>query len=105
MPGAAYAGGIAATGADFALAAPDGRSAAMLNGTSLEFVRGLDTAEPGVQALAGESPAIGKAAWSAKGKALALYLPDSARVQVWTGFDAAPEVSAARPKSRQPVVR
>jgi hypothetical protein len=93
VPGSAYAGESAVREADFALAAPDGRTALITKDSSLFVVRRLDSGQPVWRSLGDEALSLGRAAWSHDAQALALYLPDQSRLQLWSGMQDAPEIA------------
>lgn len=93
VPGSAYAGESAVREADFALAAPDGRTALISRDSALFVLRRLDAEQPVWRSLGDETVALGRAAWSQDAKALALHLPETARLQLWSGMQDAPEIA------------
>lgn len=93
VPGSAYAGESAVREADFALAAPDGRTALISKDSSLYVLRRLDSGQPVWRSLGDEPLALGRAAWSQDAQALALHLPDQSRLQLWSAMQDAPEIA------------
>lgn len=93
VPGSAYAGESVVREADFALAAPDGRTALISTNSSLYVVRRLDSDQPVWRSLGDAGLSPGRAAWSLDAKALALYLPEPSRLQLWSGMQDAPETA------------
>ena len=94
IPGSAYAGESAVREADFALAAPDGRTALMAKDATLYVLRRLDSGQPVWRSLADNAGPIGRAAWSEDSSALALYLPAESRLQLWSGMQDSPIAGA-----------
>jgi hypothetical protein len=93
VPGSAYAGESAVRDADFALAAPDGRTALISRESSLYVLRRLDTGQPVWRTLSDEALTLGRAAWSQDAQALALHLPDRSSLQLWSAMQDAPEIA------------
>lgn len=93
IAGSAYAGGNAVTEAEFALGAPDGRTALVVRRATLFSVGGLDADQPVWRNLGESKAATGSAAWSADARSLAVYFPSLSRLRMWTGIQDQPEPS------------
>lgn len=93
VPGSAYAGESAVREADFALAAPDGRTALITRDSLLYLLRRIDSDQPVWRSLGDEALTLGRAAWSQDAQALALHLPDKSSLQLWSAMQDAPELA------------
>jgi hypothetical protein len=95
LPGSAYAGDAAVTRVDYALGAPDGASALVQRDGSIYLLRRLAAGTPVWRTLKDDSTRLGAAAWSEDAQALALYLPDETRVELWKNLGADPTLSGS----------
>jgi len=93
IAGYAYAGGNAVTEAEFALGAPEGRTALVGRRATLFAVGGLDADQPAWRNLGESKAPIESAAWSADAQSLAVYFPSASRLRMWTGIQDKPEPS------------
>lgn len=91
IAGSAYAGGNAVTEAEFALGAPDGRTALVIRRATLFSVSNLDTDQPTWRNLGESKSAAGAAAWSADAQSLAVHFPSASRLRIWTNVQTKPE--------------
>jgi hypothetical protein len=75
---------------DAAWPAPDGRTVLVARSRALYLVRRLDGAMPVWREFRSEGPPVSRAAWSADGSTLALYLAEEKQIEFWKNCQGEP---------------
>lgn len=88
--GSARAGEASVSDVEFALAAPDGRTALVVRDDQLSIIRRVQTAMPVWRGLTDEQVGVDQAVWSRDSNALAIYDAAQAKIFFWKNVQSEP---------------